>query len=96
MVLSRPFSQTRPATTEQVISLSGTVTNLDVRVSQRGNRYYTFKLDDGSGRVTIFSFGDAPCPEGSPVAVEGEFLRVKYISGYTFYNQVDATRVTCG
>ncbi len=80
----------------QIVTLTGTVTSLDVRVSQRGNSYYTFKLDDGSGRVTVFSFGDPPCPEGRAVNVEGQFLRVKEISGYTFYNQVDATRVTCG
>lgn len=89
-LLSDPASYDR-----QVVSLSGMVTDLDVRVSQRGNLYYTFKLDDGSGRVTVFSFGDAPCPEGSRVAVEGQFLRVKYVSGYTFYNQVDARRVAC-
>jgi len=80
----------------QMISLSGALTNLDVRVSHRGNSYYTFELDDGSGRVTIFSFGGPPCPAGSLVTVEGQFLRVKYVSGYTFYNQVDAKRVTCG
>lgn len=79
----------------QMISLSGTVTNLDVRESHRGNQYYTFELDDGSGRLTVFQFGDPSCPTGSLVNVEGKFLQVKRVSGYTFYNQLDATRVTC-
>jgi len=79
----------------QADTLAGTATQLDVRVSRRGNAYYTFKLDDGSGRVTVFSFGQPPCPSGSPVTVDGEFRRVKQVSGHTFYDQVDARRVVC-
>lgn len=79
----------------QPVSLAGTVTGLDARVSKRSNAYYTFKLDDGSGRLTVFEFGQPPCPAASPVAVDGVFRRVKQISGHTFYNQVDARRVAC-
>ncbi len=79
----------------QVIALTGRVTSLDSRVSRRGNDYYTFQLDGGSGRVTVFSFGTAPCPSGSRVSVEGQFLRVKRVSGYVFHNQVDARQVLC-
>lgn len=78
-----------------LVNLSGTVTNLDVRVSRRGNAYYTFKLDDGGGRITVFSFGSAPCSNGSWANVEGQFLREKTVNGYVFHNQVDATRVIC-
>jgi hypothetical protein len=78
-----------------MVNLTGTVTNLDVRVSHRGNAYYTFKLDDGGGRITVFSFGPPPCSNGSWANVEGQFLREKKVSGYVFYNQVDATRVIC-
>jgi hypothetical protein len=46
--------------------------------------------------MTVFSFGTPPCPEGGPVSVDGQFRQRKEISGYTFYNQVDAQRVTCG
>ena len=79
----------------QPVTLAGTVTQLDVRVSRRGNSYYTFKLGDGSGRVTVFSFGEPPCPSGSRVTIDGEFRRVKRVSGHTFYDQVDARRVVC-
>ena len=79
----------------QPVSLTGTVSQLDTRVSRRGNPYYTFKLDDGSGRVTVFSFGQPPCPSPSRVTVDGEFRRVKRVTGHTFYDQVDARRVVC-
>ena len=79
----------------QVVALTGTATHVDRRISRKGNAYYTFQLEDGSGRVTVFSFGTPPCPSGSRVSVEGQFLRVKHVSGYTFYNQVDARQVSC-
>ena len=79
----------------QEVSLAGTLTQLDARVSKRGNPYYTFKLDDGSGGVTVFSFGRPPCPAGSPVTVDGAFRRVKQVSGHTFHDQIDARRVAC-
>ena len=79
----------------QTVTLNGAVSQLDARVSRRGNAYYTFKLDDGSGRVTVFSFGQPPCPSPNRVTVDGEFRRVKRITGHTFYDQVDARRVVC-
>ena len=79
----------------QTFTLDGTIAYLDARVSKKGNPYYTFKLDDGSGRLTVFSFGEPPCPARSRVMVEGQFRRVKQQSGHTFRDQIDARRVTC-
>jgi DNA polymerase III alpha subunit len=79
----------------QAVILDGTVTQLDTRVSKRGNAYYTFKLDDGSGRIAVFAFGQPPCPSPSRVTVDGEFRHVKRVGGHTFYDQVDARRVVC-
>ena len=79
----------------QTVTLAGNLTQLDARVSRRGNAYYTFKLDDGSGRLTVFAFGQPPCPSGSRVTVDGQFRRVKQVSGHTFHDQVDARRVAC-
>jgi DNA polymerase III alpha subunit len=79
----------------QAVILAGTVNALDARVSKRGNAYYTFKLDDGSGRVNVFAFGQPPCPSGSRVAIDGTFRRVKQVSGHTFHDQVDARHVSC-
>jgi DNA polymerase III alpha subunit len=78
-----------------VVTLGGSVTNLQQRVSQRGNPYYTFVLRDTTGRIRIFSFGQAQCPEGRHAVVEGTFERVKRVEEYTFYDEVTASRVTC-
>ncbi len=77
------------------MTLGGAVTNLNQRVSQRGNAYHTFDLQDATGRMRVFSFGQAPCPEGRQAAVDGTFETVKRVGGYTFYNEVTASRVIC-
>jgi hypothetical protein len=79
----------------QPVMLAGSVSRLDARVSRRGNPYYTFTLDDGSGRLTVFSFGRAPCPSPTRVTVDGEFRQVKKVGSHTFHDQVDARRVVC-
>jgi hypothetical protein len=79
----------------QPVTLTGAVSRLDPRVSRRGNPYYTFMLDDGSGRLTVFSFGRAPCAAPARVTVDGEFRHVKTVGTHTFHDQVDARRVVC-
>ena len=78
----------------QTVTISGTITNLQERVSRAGNPYYTLDLSDGEQAVRVFSFGKAPCRSGA-VAVEGRFEKVKRQGRYTFYNEVTATTVTC-
>ena len=78
----------------QAITIRGTVTNLQERVSRAGNPYYTLDLRDGKQAIRIFSFGTAPCRAGT-ATVEGTFAKVKQQGRYTFYNEVTATRVTC-
>lgn len=80
---------------KQSVTLAGTVTNLDQRVSQRGNAYYTFDLQDATGRIRVFSFGQAPCPAGRQATVDGIFETVRHVGRYTFYNEVTARRVIC-
>jgi hypothetical protein len=80
---------------KQAVTLSGAVTKLNQRVSQRGNAYYSFDLQDPTGRIRVFSFGQATCPEGREATVEGTFETVKRVGGYTFYNEVTASRVMC-
>lgn len=79
----------------QAVTLGGAITKLDQRVSQRGNAYYTFDLQDTTGRIRIFSFGQAPCSEGRRTVVDGTFEKVKRVGDYTFYNEVTASRVVC-
>jgi cytochrome c-type biogenesis protein CcmE len=78
----------------QTVTISGTITNLQERVSRAGNQYYTFDLSDGRQAVRVFSFGQVPCRVGG-VAVEGSFQKVKQQGRYTFYSEVTATRVGC-
>ncbi len=78
----------------QAVTITGTITNLSERVSQRGNPYYTFDLSDGKQAVRVFSFGKAPCRSGV-ASVDGTFQKVKPQGRYTFYNEVTATRLTC-
>ena len=79
----------------QPVTLQGAVTHLSKRVSRRGNPYYTFDLRDKSGTIRVFSFGEAPCSENSPVTVDGTFEKVKQAGRYTFFNEITATRVMC-
>jgi hypothetical protein len=78
----------------QAVTIRGTVTNLQERVSRAGNPYYTLDLSDGKQAIRVFSFGAAPCRVGV-ATVEGVFAKVKQRGRYTFYNEVTATRVTC-
>ena len=78
----------------QPVTIRGTVTNLQERVSRAGNPYYTLDLSDGKQAIHVFSFGTAPCRAGA-ATVEGSFAKVKRQGRYTFYNEVTATRVMC-
>ena len=78
----------------QPVTISGTITRLQERVSRAGNPYYTLDLSDGRQTIRVFSFGAAPCRTGR-ATVEGTFEKVKRQGRYTFYNEVVATRVTC-
>ena len=80
----------------KLLSVDGTVTGLRSKVSRKGNAYYTFRVSDGRAAVMVFSFGTPSCSDGRQTTVEGQFLRVKQVSGYTFYDQIDARRVNCG
>ena len=78
----------------QPVTISGTITNVQERVSRAGNPYSTFDLSDGKQAIRVFSFGTAPCRVGG-ATVEGSFEKVKRQGRYTFYNEVAATRVMC-
>ena len=78
----------------QLVTMRGTVGNLQERVSRAGNAYYTLDLSDGRQAIRVFSFGAAPCRAGA-ATVEGTFAKVKQQGRYTFYNEVTATRVLC-
>lgn len=76
------------------ILVSGTVSQLDAKTSQKGNPYYTFVLTEGLARVNVFSHGAPQIKDTNRVQVEGTFLKVNRVGKYTFHNQVNARRVT--
>jgi hypothetical protein len=78
----------------QAVTISGTVTNFQERVSRAGRPYYTFDLSDGTEVVHVFSFGKAPCKSGG-ATVDGTFAKFKQQGQYTFSNEVTAARVRC-
>jgi hypothetical protein len=80
----------------QTVTLQGTVTALKETTSHRSNDYTTFKLKDpsGCGAVNIFTWGHPALNNGDQVRVEGVFETEHHQGRYTFYNEVEVTRVT--
>lgn len=76
----------------QSVILAGKVTNLELAISDKGNKYTKFMLDDGSANViTVFSYTHLPVSEGEIVRVRGIFYKVVTHSNYTFYKQIETT-----
>lgn len=80
----------------QTVALQGTATALKETTSRRGNDYTTFKLQDpsGCGAVSIFTWGHPTLSNGDHVSVEGVFETKHHQGRYTFYNEVEAIKVT--
>jgi hypothetical protein len=80
----------------QTVTLQGIVTALKETTSRRGNDYTTFKLQDpsGCGAVTIFTWGHPTLNNRDQVRVDGVFETEHRQGHYTFYNEIEATKVT--
>ena len=78
----------------QPVVVTGVVSRLDARTSQRGNHYYTFVLTEGLASVNVFSYGSPQIRDTNRVQVEGTYLKVNRVGRYTFHNQVNARRIT--
>jgi hypothetical protein len=79
----------------QNVTLVGSITDLKETTSRAGNDYTTFKLQDPSGDVlTIFVWGHPALRNGVRVSVDGVFETEHHAGRYTFYNEVEATKVT--
>jgi hypothetical protein len=80
----------------QNVALQGNVAALRETTSRAGNDYTTFKLQDpttGSCTVSIFTWGHPALTNGASVRVEGLFETEHHQGRYTFYNEVQATKV---
>jgi hypothetical protein len=61
------------------------------RISRKGNAYYSFTLSDEGQELHVFSFGTRDLSDGNRVRVTGTYRTEKYVSGRTFYNEIDCT-----
>jgi hypothetical protein len=80
----------------QNVSLEGTVAGLKETTSRKGNDYSTFKLQDpsGCGALSVFTWGHPTVSNGDPVRVEGVFETEHHQGQYTFYNELEATKIS--
>lgn len=76
------------------VVVTGVVSQLEAKTSQKGNPYYTFVLTDGLASVNVFSYGVPQIKDTSRVQVEGTYLKVNRVGKSTFHNQVNARRIT--
>jgi hypothetical protein len=79
----------------ETVTLQGTATAIKETTSRRGNDYTTFKLQgpSGCGAVDIFTWGHPTLTNGDHVRVDGVFETEHHQGHYTFYNEVQATKV---
>ena len=77
----------------EVVTLTGRAQRVRTQVSRHGNEYTTFSLTDGSGRLTVFAWGNIHVTSAERVEVHGQFDHVKHVGRYTFYNELSATSV---
>jgi hypothetical protein len=78
------------------VTLKGTAINVKETTSRRGNDYTTFKLQDSAGcAVTIFTWGHPTLNTCDQVSVDGVFETERHQGRYTFYNEIQATKVSC-
>jgi hypothetical protein len=82
----------------QTVTLQGTATAVGETTSRRGNDYTIFKLQgpNGCGTVDIFTWGHPTLSSGEHVRVDGVFETEHHQGHYTFYNEVQATKVVPG
>jgi hypothetical protein len=79
----------------QTVTLEGAAISLRQTTSRRGNDYSTFKLQSRDGcALDVFTWGHPTLSGGQQVRVEGEFETEHHQGRYTFYNELQAMKVT--
>jgi len=71
------------------VSLSGKVSQLDVKTSRAGNEYETFSIcETEKSCIKVFRFGSGDVNEGDDATVKGHFHAINRVGAYTFYNEI--------
>lgn len=71
------------------VDVTGKIQKLEQKTSHKGNPYVTFSLCS-TQCVHVFGFGTPSISDGQTITVHGTYAAVKHVSGYTFYNEIDA------
>lgn len=80
----------KPSTYDGVhVTVSGTITKLDRKVTEKGNHYVTFWLCS-TKCIEVYGNGTPRISDGQPIEVFGTFSIVRHIAGYTFDNGIYA------
>lgn len=88
-ILARPETFDR-----REVVLIGKASALDPRTSQRGNDYFTFRLEDETGAsLKVFSWGKPAIAPGDRVEVQGRFQKERRVGRHIFTNEVEAFRI---
>ncbi len=73
----------------QNVTLVGKVTNLDFSISENGNKYTTFLLDDNIDKpIKVFSYLHLKISDGDRVNVKGIFHKTIKKGEHTFYFEI--------
>lgn len=80
----------KPATYDGVhVTVSGTITKLDRKTSEKGNHYVTFWLCE-TKCIEVYGNGSPNINDGQKIEVFGTFSIVRHVAAYTFYNGIYA------
>lgn len=78
----------------KTVKINGTVSNIKRKTSKAGNDYATFKLNSDSGEsLKIFTFGNPKISENDFVTVKGPYHKEKIVSGFKYYDEVEAEEI---
>ena len=92
-----PALSSRRIFDRQTINSRGTAADVKQSTSRRGNDYSTFSLEDGGCSLKVFAWGHPTIKTGECVQIEGLFETEHHQGAYTFYNELQADKVSpCG
>lgn len=75
------------------VIVSGKIYRIKRKTSKSGNEYTTFTLVDGLNSINVFIFGHPEILENEKITVIGVYQKEKTVSGYTYYNEIEAEEI---
>ncbi|HAH06412.1 MAG TPA: hypothetical protein DCM05_07785 [Elusimicrobia bacterium] len=78
------------------VCIAGKTSVLFEKFSRKGNHYYSVWVDDGSGKIKVFSFGYPSFKQGDEIEACGQYLMEKWQSGRVFHDELTAKVILTG